>query len=108
MSFWAGVLVRSNKTLIIISGRKTKMAKVTLSWPPSPADEQVSHYQVKMDDAEIGISTEPTFVKDNVQPGVHNFTVAPVNGWGPGPASDSKLTPPAASKIPSLSITITA
>ena len=82
------------------------MAKVTLSWPASPADENVSKYRVKMDGVVAGEPTEPTLMI-TADPGVHEFSVAPVNAWGPGPVSDSAVTPNAASKIPSLSITIT-
>lgn len=83
------------------------MAKVTLSWPASPADEQVTGYSVTMDGTVVGTPTAPTCVVDPVTPGVHSFSVAPTNIWGPGPTSDSKATPPAAGKIGSLSISIT-
>jgi hypothetical protein len=107
MSFWAGSYVQGSKTYIIISGRKTKMAKVTLSWPASPAAEQVTGYSVSMDGAVVGTPTAPTYVVDPVTPGVHSFAVAPVNIWGSGPASDAKATPGQASKIPNLTISIT-
>jgi hypothetical protein len=107
MSSWVGSRAQGSKTYIIISGRKTKMAKVTLSWPASPAVEQVTGYGVSMDGTVVGTPSAPTYVIDPVTPGVHTFAVAPVNIWGPGPLSDSKATPAAASKISSLDISIT-
>lgn len=82
------------------------MAKVKVSWPASPADEQVVGYQVQMDGAVVGSPTAPELTVE-VQPGLHTFAVAPVNVWGPGPLSDSVATPKAASKIASLTIAIT-
>ena len=83
------------------------MAKVTLSWPASPAAEQVTGYSVSMDGTVVGTPAAPTYVVDPVTPGVHAFTVSPVNIWGAGPASDPKATPAQASKIAGLTIVIT-
>lgn len=83
------------------------MAQVKLSWPPSPVDEGVTGYQVKMDDALVGSPAVAELTLE-VAPGVHSFSVAPVNIWGAGPQSDAVSTPKAASKIASLTFTIVA
>jgi hypothetical protein len=82
-------------------------ATVTLSWTPSPAAEQVTKYNVYGDGGLLGSPTSPDFVINLVTPGVHSFTVAPVNVWGEGPMSDPVLTPPACSNITNVAISIT-
>ncbi len=81
------------------------MAQVKITWPASPADEQVTGYQVLMDGEIIGTPAEPEFTA-GVEPGVHTFAVASVNLWGPGPMSDSKATPAAATKITGVNLAI--
>ena len=83
------------------------MAKVVLAWPANPPEENVTGYSVFQDGTKIGTVAEPTIEIPNITPGVYAFNVAPINGWGDGPLSDPAMTPPAASKIPSISLTIT-
>lgn len=82
------------------------MANVVLTWPANPAEEQVTGYNIFQDGNQVGSTAETNFSINDIAPGVHEFTVAPVNVWGQGPLSDAVKTPPACSKIPSVSISI--
>lgn len=82
------------------------MANVVLNWPDSPAEEMVTKYIVKMDGGMVGETPESTFTIADIPPGAHEFTVTPMNIWGPGPESSPVSTPPICSQILGANITI--
>ena len=82
------------------------MANVVLNWPDSPAEEMVTRYIVKMDGELAGETAEPTFIFPDISPGAHEFTVTPMNIWGPGPESSPVSTPPICSQILGANISI--
>lgn len=82
------------------------MANVVLTWPANPPEEEVTGYNIFEDGNQVGSTAETNFTVADVPAGLHTFEVAPVNVWGQGPLSDPVKTPPACSKIPSVSISI--
>lgn len=82
------------------------MPNTTIAWQPNPAEEQIKNYKVYIDNAAIAQPTDPTFVTD-LTPGQHKIEVSAVNDWGEGPKSDPISTPPSASKVGGLNVTVT-
>jgi hypothetical protein len=82
------------------------MATVNLTWTASPAEEQVSAYNVYVDTAPFAAVQTPNATIPNIGAGAHSFAVAAVNVWGEGPLSDAVMTPPACGKIQNLNIQI--
>ena len=61
------------------------------SWPANPVAEQISSYNIFLDDTKVESPTTPSYVIPNVTPGSHTVAVSAVNSLTEGPKSDAAI-----------------
>jgi len=88
-------------------------ANVNISWPANPAAEQIQNYSVfaSTNGGPQGLlvtTTNTSIAIPNLTTGQYQFQVRANNIWGPGPASTPVGTPPPATAVVNVSITISA
>jgi hypothetical protein len=99
----------NDRYTVILEGERV-MADVQLNWVPAPTapNENLTGYNVYKNGAKTGaVAPDVTVYTDlAVTPGIYTYEVVASNIWGEGPKSDPVKSPPAASKVQSVSLTV--
>jgi len=88
-------------------------ANVNIAWPANAAAEQIANYSVfaSTNGGPQGLlitTTNTSIAVPNLPVGQYQFQVRANNVWGAGPASTPVGTPPPASAVVNVTITISA